>query len=158
MCQKQRFFFISQHRSMYPAGSETPARSFLSDPAPAPVNVPSSIQLPAQACLRTRMPDCGGSGFLLARRKMRWRKGDTCLSEASCVTFSPPLAFACKLRGTAPKIISARGRRLTGASPKPITYTTTAGNFTAIFTTSISAGSFSFKNPSMKSMKICSSP
>ena len=158
MCQKQRFFFISQHRSMYPAGSETPARSFLSDPAPAPVNVPSSIQPPAQACLRTRMPDCGGSGFLLARRKMRWRKGDTCLSEASCVTFSPPLAFACKLRGTAPKIISARGRRLTGASPKPITYTATAGNFTAIFTTSISSGNFSFKNPSMKSMKICSSP
>ena len=59
---------------------------------------------------------------------MRWRKGDTCLSEASCVTFSPPLAFACKLRGTAPKIISARGRRLTGASPKPITYTATAGD------------------------------
>ena len=89
---------------MYPAGSETPARSFLSDPAPAPVNVPSSIQLPAQAWLRTRVPDCGGSGFLLARRKMRWRKGDTCLSAASCVTFSLPLAFFCKPRGTAPEI------------------------------------------------------
>lgn len=63
-----------------------------------------------------------GTGFLLARRGMRWRKDDTCLSEASCVTFSPSLAFACKLRGTSPKITSARERRLTGASPKPITY------------------------------------
>ena len=35
---------------------------------------------------------------------------------------------------------------------------TTAGNFTAIFMISISSGNFSFKNPSMKSMKICSSP
>ncbi len=61
-----------------------------------------------------------GTGFLLARRGMRWRKGDTCLSGASCVTFSPPLAFACKLRGTSLKIISARERRLTGASPKPL--------------------------------------
>ena len=40
-------------------------------------------------------------GFLLARRKMRWRKWGACLSEASCVPFSPPLAFFCKHRGTA---------------------------------------------------------
>ena len=114
MCQKQRFFFISQHRSMYPAGSETPARSFLSDPAPALVNVPSSIQPPAQACLRTRMPDCGGSGFLLARRKMRWRKGDTCLSAASCVADFLPLAATRELRGTIP----ASPARYPGASPR----------------------------------------
>ena len=117
--------------------------------------IPHSRQHPAPVRLRARTAWMEGAGFLLARRKMRWRKGDTCLSEASCVTFSPPLAFACKLRETSPKIISARGRRLTGASPKPITYTTTAGNFTAIFMISISSGNFSFKNPSMKSMKIC---
>ena len=53
-----------------------------------------------------------GPGFLLARRRMRWRKWDTCLSEASCVPFSPPLAFFCKLRGTRPKIPSTRVQRL----------------------------------------------
>ena len=121
---------------MYPAGSETPARSFLSDPAPAPVNVPSSIQPPAQACLRTRMPDCGGSGFLLARRKMRWRKGDTCLSAASCVTFSPPLAFFCKPRGTAPEIHSRlwlkAGRRVPFAKFLKLTFRHTYRYFLAI--------------------------
>lgn len=43
-----------------------------------------------------------GAGFLLARRWLRWRIGDTCLSVASCVPCSPPLAVSCTLRGTLP--------------------------------------------------------
>ena len=39
----------------------------------------------------------------LARWKMRWRPGDTCLSAASCVRSYPPLAFFCKPRGTLPE-------------------------------------------------------
>lgn len=53
--------------------------------------------------------------FLLARRRMHWRKGDTCLSEASCVVFSPPLAFPCKPRGTVREIHRTRVRRQTCA-------------------------------------------
>ena len=44
-----------------------------------------------------------GSGFLLARRRMRWIAADTCLSAASCVRSYPPLAFFCKPRGTLPE-------------------------------------------------------
>ena len=146
---KREAFFI------YATTDQSPLlRKILFSIVPLLLGVPTTQQ---QGTFRKQCLDTG-IWFLLARRCMRWKKDDACLSEASCVTFSPPLAFACKLRGTAPKIISARGRRLTGASPKPITYTATAGNFTAIFTTSISSGNFSFKNPSMKSMKICSSP
>lgn len=43
-----------------------------------------------------------GAGFLLARGRLRWRTRNTCLSEASCVPRSPPLAVAHKLRGTLP--------------------------------------------------------
>ena len=70
------------------------------------LRVPSPIQHPAPVCLQTQAPDSRGSGFLLARGKMRWRTGDTCLSAASCVSCSPPLAFFCKPRGTAPEIHS----------------------------------------------------
>ena len=56
-----------------------------------------------------------GAGFLLARRRMRWRAADTCLSAASCVRSSPPLAFFCGVRGTLPESRSVQARSLTGA-------------------------------------------
>ena len=61
-----------------------------------------------------------GAGFLLARRRMRWRVADTCLSAASCVRSSPSLAFFCKPRGTLPESRSVQARSLTGAYPQPL--------------------------------------
>ena len=43
-----------------------------------------------------------GAGFLLARRRMRWETGGTCLSAASCAVCFLPLAFFRKPRGTLP--------------------------------------------------------
>ena len=51
---------------------------------------------------------CREPGFLLARGRMRWRAGGTCLSEASCAACFPPLAFFRKLRGTAPEPLRPR--------------------------------------------------
>ena len=51
---------------------------------------------------------CREPGFLLARRRMRWRADGTCLIEASCAACSPPLAFFCKPRGTAPEPLRPR--------------------------------------------------
>ena len=53
-----------------------------------------------------------GSGFLLACGCLRWRSRDTCLSEASCVSSSPPLAVSRELRGTFPELPSTPDRRL----------------------------------------------
>ena len=44
-----------------------------------------------------------GAGFLLACRRVRWRTCATCLSEASCGTCPPSLAFFGKHRGTLPE-------------------------------------------------------
>ena len=46
--------------------------------------IPHSRQHPAPVRLRARTAWVEGAGFLLARWKMRWRPGDTCLSNASC--------------------------------------------------------------------------
>ncbi len=48
--------------------------------------------------------------------------GQTALvrASASCADCSPPLAFFCKLRGTAPEPLRPRARRLTGAYLYPI--------------------------------------
>ena len=52
--------------------------------------------------------------FHLARGRMRWRTGDTCLSAASCVPCPPPLAAIRKLSGTIP----ASPALLSGSSPR----------------------------------------
>ena len=46
--------------------------------------IPHSRQHTAPVKLRAQTAWVEGAGFLLARRKMRWRPGDTCLSNASC--------------------------------------------------------------------------
>ena len=100
------------------------------------LRVPSPIQHPAPVCLQTQAPDSRGSGFLLARGKMRWRTGDTCLSAASCVPCSPPLAFFRKPRGTAPGIHSRlslkAGRRVPFAKFLKLTFRHTYRYFLAI--------------------------
>ena len=50
-------------------------------PFPLP---PHSRQHTAPVKLRAQTAWVEGAGFLLARRKMRWRPGDTYLSNASC--------------------------------------------------------------------------
>ena len=68
------------------------------------VQVLSSVrQCTAQGGPGARTAWVKGAGFLLARRRMRWRTCATCLSEASCGTCSPSLAFFGKLRGTLPE-------------------------------------------------------
>ena len=47
---------------------------------------------------------------------MRWKKDDTCLSEASCVISFPPLAVARELRGTIPASPGTPDRTLTAYS------------------------------------------
>ena len=44
----------------------------------------SLCQHTAPMDLRARTAWIAGAGFLLAHRKMRWRPGDTCLSNVSC--------------------------------------------------------------------------
>ena len=67
--------------------------------------LPSSRQYTAPAGLRARTRLGEGTGFLLARRKMRWRSEDTCLSNESCELCpqTSPLAFFWELRGTLPE-------------------------------------------------------
>ena len=101
-----------------------------------PARPPSPIQHPAPVCLQTQTPDSRGSGFLLARGKMRWRTEGTCLSAASCAPCSPPLAFFRKPRGTAPGIHSClslkAGRRVPFAKFLKLTFRHTYRYFLAI--------------------------
>ena len=64
---------------------------------------PTFRQYTAQGRPGARTAWVKGAGFLLARRRMRWRTCATCLSEASCGTCPPSLAFFDKLRGTLPE-------------------------------------------------------
>ena len=59
-----------------------------------------SLSPSAQDHFRTRVPDSRGMASSWLPGRMRWRTGDTCLSAASCVPCSPPLAFFRELRGT----------------------------------------------------------
>ena len=51
---------------------------------------------------------------------MRWKKDDTCLSEASCVISFPPLAVARELRGTIPASPGTPVRTLTAYFRQPL--------------------------------------
>ena len=61
----------------------------------------------------------GGSWFPLGSQENALEgRGHLFEPQASCVTFSPPFAFFCKLRGTVPEIPSTRSR--TQASTYPL--------------------------------------
>ncbi len=82
--------------------------------------IPHSRQHTAPVRLRARTAWVEGAGFLLARWKMRWRPGDTCLSNASCGLCPRASALSIFLGAwrNPPGIpLSVRARSLTGASP-----------------------------------------
>ena len=68
-------------------------------------NSAPSLGVPATQQQGTFRKQCLDTGiwFLLARRWMRWKKDDACLSEASCIIFFSSLAVARKPRGTFPE-------------------------------------------------------
>ena len=91
---KREAFFI------YATTDQSPLlRKILFSIVPLLLGVPTTQQ---QGTFRKQCLDTG-IWFLLARRWMRWKKDDACLSEASCIIFFSSLAVTRKPRGTFPE-------------------------------------------------------